>query len=81
VIRSQLGRADPVLAEKADRLVGVTPERSWAGPEPAPVPPRDMPGPARVTRRGRAARDSVVSLVLSVHAVADQPLGFEQVVS
>jgi len=80
VIRSQLGRADLALAEKAARLASVTPAQFWAGPESAPVPPQGTPRPAGAGRRQRAPRDSVISLVLSVHAAADRPLGFDQVV-
>jgi hypothetical protein len=73
VIRSQLGRADPALVDKAARLAGITPAQFWAGPQ----------GAARASRaaqRKPAARDSVISLVLAVHAEADRPLGFDQVV-
>ncbi len=80
VIRSQLGRADPALAEKAARLAGVTPAQFWAGPEPTSAPPQDIPRPGGAARRRPAARDTVISLVLSVHAAADRPLGFDQVV-
>jgi hypothetical protein len=78
VIRSRLGRADPALADKAARLAGVTPAQFWAGPEPAPPPAQDIPRPA-AAGRPPAARDTVISLVLSVHAAADRPLGFDQV--
>jgi len=83
VLRSQLGRADPALVDKAARLVGVTPAQFWSGPEPcatpAPLPDtaRAAPAPAR---RKRAAHHSIVSLVLAIHAQADRPLGFDQVV-
>ncbi|MGH3199025.1 MAG: hypothetical protein ACRDOH_21110 [Streptosporangiaceae bacterium] len=74
-------RADPALAEKAARLAGVTPAHFWAGPEPAPAPEsaQEVPRPRAAARRRPAARDSVVALVLSVHAEADRPLGFDQV--
>ena len=42
---------------------------------PVPAPP----APGRSPRRKRAAHDSVVSLVLAIHAEADRPLGFDQV--
>jgi hypothetical protein len=82
VIRSQLGRADPALVEKAARLAGVTPAQFWVGPQPqaTPAPP---PGTARAgwaSRRRPAAHDSITSLVLAIHAEADRPLGFDQVV-
>jgi hypothetical protein len=83
VIRSQLGRADPALAEKAARLVGVTPEQFWSGPERQAIPVA-LPATGRAgrtaSRRKRAAHDSIVSLVLAIHAEADRPLGFDQVV-
>jgi hypothetical protein len=82
VLRSQLGRADPAAVEKAARLAGVTPARFWAGPEPAPEqqPARSDPLPRAAARRRPAGRDSAIALVLSVHAEADRPLGFDQVV-
>jgi hypothetical protein len=83
VIRSQLGRADPALVEKAARLAGVTPEQFWSGPERQAIPP-SLPDTARAgrtaARRKRAAHDSIVCLVLAIHAEADRPLGFDQVV-
>ena len=81
VIRSQLGRADPGLVDKAARMVGVTAAQFWSGPPPqaAPAPPQDAARPGRGSRRKRAARDSVTSLVLAIHAEADRPLGFDQV--
>jgi hypothetical protein len=82
VIRSQLGRADPSLVEKAARLAGVTPDQFWSGPE-RPAIPASPPDTARAgraaSRRKRAAHDSIVSLVLAIHAEADRPLGFDQV--
>jgi hypothetical protein len=82
VIRSQLGRADPSLVQKAARLVGVTPDQFWAGPE-RPALLASPPGTARTgrgaARRKRATHDSIVSLVLAIHAEADRPLGFDQV--
>lgn len=80
VIRSQLGRADPALVDKAARMAGVTPAQFWAGPEEALAPPQDNPCPRRVARPRPAGRDSVTSLVLAVHAAVDRPLGFDQVV-
>jgi len=81
VLRSQLGRADPALAEKAARLAGVTLAQFRAGPQPqaAPAPP-GAGRTGRAARRKPAARDSVTSLVLALHAEADRPLGFDQVV-
>jgi hypothetical protein len=80
VIRSQLGRADPAGVDKAARLAGVTPAQFWAGPPPqAPAPPRDAARAGRGPLRKPAARDSVTSLVLAIHAEADRPLGFDQV--
>jgi hypothetical protein len=82
VIRSQLGRADPALVDKAARLAAVTPAQFWSGPQPqatSALPPE--PARARRTsRRKPAARDSIISLVLAIHAEADRPLGFDQVV-
>ena len=81
VLRSQLGRADPALAEKAARLAGVTPAQFWAGPQSqaASAPPPDTARPGRPSGRKRAARDCVTSLVLAIHAEIDRPLGFNQV--
>jgi hypothetical protein len=83
VIRSQLGRADSALVDKAARLAGVTPAQFWSGPEhqATPASPRNTARAARTpARRKRGARDSVISLVLGIHAEADRPLGFDQVV-
>jgi hypothetical protein len=83
VIRSQLGRADPALVEKAARLAGVTPGQFWSGPHrhATPLAPRDTARAAGTSpRRKHAVHDSVVSLVLAIHAEADRPLGFDQVV-
>jgi|SRR6266568_1675573 len=81
VIRSELGRADPAVAEKAARLACVTAAQFWAGPEAAPAAAQlhEVPLPASPARREPAARDTVISVVLSVHAAADRPLGFDQV--
>jgi hypothetical protein len=83
VIRSQLGRADPALVEKAAQLAGVTPEQFWSGPERHAIPAA-LPDTARAgrtaARRKRALHDSIVSVVLAIHAEADRPLGFDQVV-
>lgn len=83
VIRSQLGRADPALVEKAARLAGVTPGQFWSGPESHAM----SASPSATARAGgtssgrkRATHDSVISLVLAIHAQADRPLGFDQVV-
>lgn len=78
VIRSKLGRADPVVVAKAARLAGVTVERFWAGPGQASEPKQEN---SRAPQRQQpAARDRITSLVLSIHAAADRPLGFDQVV-
>jgi hypothetical protein len=81
VIRSELGRADPAVAEKAARLAGVTTAQFWVGPEAAPAAaqPPGAPRPVGPARREAAARDSVISVVLSVHVAADRPLGFDEV--
>jgi hypothetical protein len=42
--------------------------------------PQDTARPGRASRRKPAARDSVTALVLAIHAEADRPLGFDQVV-
>ena len=83
VIRSELGPADPVTAEKAARLAGVTPAEFWGGPTaPTAAPLQEVPRPAAARPRRRAAgRDSVLSVVLTVHVTADRPLGFDQVVA
>jgi hypothetical protein len=84
VVRSLLGHADAPIVDKAAQLAGVTAERFWAGPDgplPGPQQPQreahaeDAAPPRRVTDR-----DRVTSLVLGVHAEADRPLGFDQVV-
>jgi hypothetical protein len=83
VIRSQLGRVDPALVDKAARLAGVTPAQFWSGPEPCATraTARDTARADRASaRRKRAAHDSVISLLLGIHAEADRPLGFDQVV-
>jgi hypothetical protein len=83
VIRSQLGRADLAQAEKAARLADVTPAQFWSGPDPQATPPapRDTARAAGTpSRRSRAAHDSIVSRVLAIHAEADRPLGFDQIV-
>jgi hypothetical protein len=83
VLRSQLGRADPAQVDKAARLAGVTPAQFWSGPQSqaALVTPRNTARAAgTASRRKRAAHDSVISLVLAIHAEADRPLGFDQVV-
>jgi hypothetical protein len=83
VIRSQLGRADLAQAEKAARLADVTPAQFWSGPDPQATPPapRDTSRAAGTpSRRSRAAHDSIVSRVLAIHAEADRPLGFDQIV-
>ena len=52
VIRSQLGRADTVVADKAARLAGVTAGEFWAGPgQPG------LSGPGSRRRGGAAAAD------------------------
>src|SRR5262249_19003360 len=81
VIRSQLGRADPALVDKAARLAGGTPAQVWAGPQPEgrPAPPPDTARGGGGSRRKPAAHDSIIALVLAVHAEADRPLGFDQV--
>lgn len=83
VIRSQLGRADPAQVDKAARLAGVTPAQFWSGPQ-RQATSVSLPDTARAagtfSRRKRAAHDSVISLVLAIHAEADRPLGFDQVV-
>lgn len=81
VIRSLLGRADADRVAKAARLAGVTPEQFWAGPD-HDTPEQHQPAnsAAPTPRRAEAKRDSVTSLVLGVHAEADRPLSFDQVV-
>ncbi len=75
VIRSQLGRADPAQVDKAARLAGVPSAQFWSWPQPqaTPASPPDITRAAAAsTRRKRAAHDSVVSLVLAIHAQADR---------
>ena len=81
MIRSQLGRADPALVEKAARLAGVTPAQFCAGSDrQATVSAADGDRADRASRRKSATHDSVTSLVLAMHAEADRPLGFDRVV-
>lgn len=88
VLRSLLGQADTAVVEKAARLAGVTLDRFWAGPdrplpEPRPSRPAVSAAPADAAQsqsRRVPDRDRVTSLVLGVHAEADRPLGFDQVV-
>jgi hypothetical protein len=56
-------------AEELDPSAGVT-----------PAPPQNTSRRGRPSRRKRAGRDSVTSVVLAIHAEADRPLGFDQVV-
>jgi hypothetical protein len=81
VIRSQLGRADPAAVGKAARLAGVTPAQFWAGPaaQAAPAAAPEGGRPRRAPRRRAAGRDSVIAVVLAIHAEADRPLSFDQV--
>ena len=58
VIRSQLGRADTVAADKAARLAGVTAAQFWAGP-PQPGHQAQAPAPPRRRGGGRAAPGTV----------------------
>jgi hypothetical protein len=78
VIRSKLGRADPARVAKAARLARVTTERFWAGPSQAAG--QDHRASRSPRRHPAATRDRVTSLVLGIHAAADRPLGFDQVV-
>jgi hypothetical protein len=81
VLRSLAGRADPAVVEKAARLAGVTPAQFWAGPQgqPGPTSPQNTARGGQAPRRKPAARDTVTSLVLAVHAEVDRPLGFDQI--
>jgi hypothetical protein len=82
VIRSQLGRADTVAADKAARLAGVTAAQFWAGPPQPGHQAQPAGGTATPRRRRRtgSTRDRITSLVLALHAAVDRPLGFDQVV-
>jgi hypothetical protein len=86
VIRSLLGRVDTHCVRKAARLAGVTVDRFWTGPDGVVPEPRravsstDAPSNDSAEPRRSSARDRVTSLVLGVHAAADRPLGFDQVV-
>jgi hypothetical protein len=82
VLRSQLGRADPALMDKAAQLAGVTLAQFWSGPQPPAIPaPQAGTAPSgRASRRKSPAHDSIISLVLAIHAAVDRPLGFDQVV-
>src|SRR6266550_958979 len=75
VIRSQLGRADPALVDKAAQLAGVTPTQFWSGPQPPaiPAPPAGTARGGRASRRKSPAHDSIISLVLAIHAAVDRP--------
>lgn len=82
VLRSQTGRADPIVVEKVVRLASLTPEQFWAGPHgqstsvPQPKPGRGSQVPRR---KPPAGRDAVTSRILAIHAEVDRPLGFDQV--
>ncbi len=80
VIRSQLGRADTVVADKAARLAGVTAGEFWAGPGQPGRQAQVVGGAAAPRRRTGGTRDRITSLVLALHAAVDRPLGFDQVV-
>lgn len=79
VLRSGLGRADPATAAKAARLAGVTIGEFWAGPQAAAVPAQELPAPMGAAARHPAERDTAIAIVLSIHAAADRPLGFDEV--
>lgn len=76
ILRSLGGRVDAELVEKAARLADTTLEGFWAGP---PGPADEQERQATPQRRGKT-HDSIVSVVLSAHAKARRPLGFEEVV-
>ena len=80
VIRSQLGRANTVAADKAARLAGVTAAQFWAGPPQPGHQAQAAGGAATPRRRTGSTRDRITSLVLALHAAVDRPLGFNQVV-
>ena len=80
VIRSQLGRADTVAADKAARLAGITAAQFWAGPPQPGHQAQAAGGAATPRRRTGSTRDRITSLVLALHAAVDRPLGFDQVV-
>lgn len=87
VLRSLTGRADTPVVEKAARLAGVTVDQFWAGPAgslPEPTQSGHTVSARSSTDAARPQpttdRDRITSLVLSVHAQADRPLGFDQVV-
>jgi hypothetical protein len=80
VVRSLLGRADPALVEKAARLLSITTEQFWAGPNAASTETKQSARPADRPQRQPAERDRVTALVLGIHANVDRPLGFDQVV-
>ena len=72
VIRSQLGRADTVTADKAARLAGVTAAQFWAGP-PQPGHQAQPAGAAAAPRRRTgSARDGITSLVLAPQRPSNQ---------
>ena len=77
VIRSQLGRANTVAADKAARLAGVTAAQFWAGPPQPGHQAQAAGGAAAPRRRAGSTRDRITSLVLALHAAVDRPLGFE----
>jgi hypothetical protein len=81
VLRSHmLSRADPVLVQKAARMLHVTDEQFWAGPPKDDDQPAARIDPAQATRRRTAPRDRNTSIVLGIHASCDRPLAFDQVV-
>ena len=76
----QLGRADTVAVDKAARLAGVTAAQFWAGPPQPGHQAQPAGGAATPRRQTGSTRDRITSLVLALHAAADRPLGFDQVV-
>jgi hypothetical protein len=68
--------------DKAARLAGVTSTQFWAGPQrpDTPAPPPHIAAADGASRHKRPAHDSIISLVLAIHAEVDRPLGFDQVV-
>jgi hypothetical protein len=59
---------------------GVTPAQSWSGQQGQAGAPPQKTTRRRGARAKPAGRDSATSLVLAIHAEADRPLGFDQVV-
>jgi hypothetical protein len=58
----------------------LAPTAGRSQPQAIPAPSADTTPSGRVSRRKSPAHDSIISLVLAIHAAVDRPLGFDQLV-